>query len=141
MGTLCVTSNDPVQPELDVPVTLNVIYNFSGFIGDIKNPPEFNAVRAPSVVPIIFSLAGDYGLDILADSHPMSQQIDCTTLEPIGGLETTTPPGSSALRYDAETDRYTYPWQTQRSWNNTCRQLVLEFDDGMTYVAYFDFRR
>lgn len=140
-GTLCVSSNDPATPEVEVPVTLNVIYDFSGFIGDIKNPPELNSVRAPAIVPIIFSLAGDFGLDILAGGYPASQEIDCTTLEPIGPLQTATPPGSSALRYDAETDRYTYPWQTQRSWNNTCRQLVLEFDDGMTYVAYFDFRR
>lgn len=140
-GTLCISSNDPATPEVEVPVTLNVIYDFSGFIGDISNPPALNQVRGGNVVPAVFSLAGYYGLGILADGYPATQEIDCTTFEPSGPLTPARTPGNSGLAYDELEDRYTYPWQTQRNWGGTCRQLIMEFDDGMTYVAYFQFTR
>ena len=136
-GTLCVASNDPATPEVEVPVTLNVIYDFSGFFGAVRNPPAINSVRAGSAVPFIFSLNGNWGLDFFADGYPALQQVDCATLEPLGPLM---PINTGALSYKASTDRYTLPWKTDKSWAGTCGQVLLELDDGMTYVAYFQFR-
>lgn len=113
--------------------------HFDGYFGTIHNPPEVNTVRAGSTVPVLFSLGGDYGLDVLADGFPASQKVDCTTGAATGNLEATRAPGNSGLTYNADTDRYNYPWQTSRSWAGTCRQLVLDFGDGIDYAAIFEF--
>lgn len=115
--------------------------DFSGFFGTISNPPEVNEVRTPAIVPVIFSLNGDRGLDIFAEGYPATQEIDCTTLEPSGPITPTETPGNSGLAYDPELDRYTYPWQTQPNWANSCRQLMVQLYDGVTHVAYFRFVR
>ncbi len=48
-------------------------------------------------------------------------------------------PGNSGLAYDPATDRYTYPWQTLKEWNGTCREFVLTRADGVQHRAYFRF--
>ncbi len=53
---------------------------------------------------------------------------------------TTTPPGAG-LAYDPVTDRYTYPWLTQRSWAGTCRQLVVTLADGTYHGANIRFTK
>jgi hypothetical protein len=119
---------------------LACIYDFSGFFGTIKNPPQLNRVFAGRAIPVIFSLNGNRGLDIFADDYPASQEIDCTTLNPIGPLTPTNTPGNSGLSYHAGTDLYNYPWQTDNSWAGTCRQLVVRLDDGTDHIANFQFR-
>lgn len=119
---------------------LSCIYDFSGFFGPITNPPGMNRVTAGRTVPVIFGLHGYRGLDIFANDYPASQEIDCSTLEPLGPLTPTSSPGSSGLSYNANVDRYNYPWQTDRGWAGTCRQLVVQLDDGTDHVAYFRFK-
>jgi extracellular elastinolytic metalloproteinase len=114
---------------------------FSGFIGSIKNPPTLNQAKAGSTIPMIFSLDGDQGLEIFASDYPASQQIDCVTKAPIGNEEPTSTPPDSGLTYNPDTDRYNYPWQTTKSWANTCRQLIVRFsDDTNPRIAYFSFK-
>ncbi len=121
-------------------VGLSCIYDFSGFFGPISNPPQLNRAWAGRTIPVIFSLNGDRGLDILADEYPASQEVDCTTLDPIGPLTPTNTPGNSSLSYHAATDLYNYPWKTDSSWAGTCRQLVVRLDDGTDHTAYVRFR-
>ena len=118
---------------------LACIYDFSGFFGVVNNPPQVNRIRGPRTVPMIFSLNGYRGLDIFASDYPASQEIDCTTLEPIGPLTPANTPGNSSLSYHAATDLYNYPWQTDSSWAATCRQLIVRLDDGTDHIAYFRF--
>jgi extracellular elastinolytic metalloproteinase len=137
-ASLCVSSNDPDTPLVEVPVELQVIYAFAGFFGSVKNPPAVNRQNAGSIVPLLFSLSGDHGLDVFAEGSPYSVQVDCATLEPAGSSEPTL--SSSGLSYDAAADRYKYEWTTQGDWAGSCRQLVLGLDDGTTHTAYFRFR-
>jgi hypothetical protein len=137
---LCVASNDPARPVVEVPLTLDVIYDFRGFFGSVRNPPQVNRVNAGSTVPLVFSLSGDQGMDIFPPGSPSSHEIDCDTRSPIGPSEPTLPAGGgSGLAYDASTDRYTYRWQTQGDWAATCRELTMELDDGTTKRALFRF--
>jgi hypothetical protein len=53
---------------------------------------------------------------------------------------TDTTTSNSGLQYDPASNQYTYTWKTERSWAGTCRQLVLNLIDGMTYRANFRFR-
>jgi hypothetical protein len=53
-------------------------------------------------VPLKFSLACDQGLEVIAEGYPAFQQVDCTTLAPLGDPLATEPAGKSRLSYDAE---------------------------------------
>lgn len=118
---------------------LACIYDFSGFFEPVNNPPEVNQVRAGRTVPFNFSLNGDRGLDIFASDYPATQEIDCTSLEPIGPL---TPINTrvTRLEYHAGSDQYRYSWRTNRSWAGTCQQFVMRLDDGTDHIADFEFQ-
>lgn len=123
-------------------VGLNLLhYNFTGFFAPIENLPTFNMVKAGQAAPIKFSLNGDQGLDIFAAGYPKSKLISCETGEPIDGVEETITPGSSSLEYDPFLDEYTFVWKTQKSWMNTCRQLVVILKDGSIHLANFQFTK
>jgi hypothetical protein len=49
-GLLCLNSNDPVNSVIAVPVSLQVIYNFSGFFGVLGNPPSINEASAGATI-------------------------------------------------------------------------------------------
>lgn len=114
-------------------------YDFSGFFRPIKNVPAVNKVKAGSSIPVKFSLDGDYGLDIFADGYPLSQAIDCESGEP-GDSEPTETAGGSALSYDADSDEYNYVWKSSKTWAGTCRQLIVQLDDGSVHYASFKFK-
>jgi uncharacterized protein len=119
--------------------TVNVIWEFDGFLRPINNPPVVNTVRAGSSVPIKFSLDGDQGLAILAADSPSSFPISCATGAQIGPAEPTATSGDG-LTYNGAIDTYTYEWKTTRSWTG-CRRLVVGLADGTFHVADFRFTR
>ena len=114
-------------------------YNFSGFFQPVDNLPTSNSVKAGQAIPVKFSLGGDQGLDIFEAGYPKSEPIVCNSGALVDGIETTVNAGSSSLSYSAGNDQYTYVWKTEKSWANTCRQLVVKFIDGTTQRANFKF--
>lgn len=118
-----------------------VEYNFTGFFQPIDNRPTFNRVKAGSSIPVKFSLGGDKGLGIFAAGYPKSRLIGCDVDASVDGIEETFTPGSSGLSYDASTDTYVYVWKTDKSWANTCRQLVVKLIDGSFHRANFKFAK
>jgi hypothetical protein len=120
--------------------TITISYNFTGFFPSLVNPPTLNVVGAGWLVPAIFSLGGNQGLNIFAANSPASQQINCSTFAPIGSVQPTNPPGSSGLVYNPITKRYVYIWKTSTAWNGTCRQLIVTLNDGTTHIAYLKFK-
>lgn len=115
-------------------------WSFSGFLAPLDPWPAFNHVRAGAVLPVKFSFGAAKGLDIFS-TEPSSVVANCDGSVPAGSpWESAASPGQSGLRYDVATGQYTYVWQTQVSWANTCRQLVLRFKDGSTHRANFQFR-
>jgi extracellular elastinolytic metalloproteinase len=121
----------------DLPPTCE---NFTGFAGAVQDPPALNTAKAGSTLPAEFSLSGDQGLAIFAADYPKSGRVDCGTLAPLGTLSSTATPPDNALSYNPATDRYTYPWKTEKAWAGTCRALVLRFTDGVNELAYVRFR-
>ena len=55
-------------------------------------------------------------------------------------IEQTIAASGSSLSYDAKTDTYTYVWKTDKSWANTCRQLMVTPKDGTVHQAHFKFK-
>jgi hypothetical protein len=129
-GTESVTS--------DAAVT--VIFNFTGFFQPVDNLPTLNSVKAGQAIPVKFSLGGDQGLSIFMAGYPKSEPIACNSNALVDGIEETVTAGSSSLTYDPGSDQYHYVWKTQKSWANTCRQLVVKFIDGTLQRANFQFK-
>jgi predicted extracellular nuclease len=126
--------HDPVIAGLDL-----LHYDFGGFFKPIKHLPEVNSAKAGNGVTLKFSLAGDYGLEIMVDGYPQSQEIDCESGVP-GDSAATTAAGGSSLSYDAEEDQYVYIWKTLKSWSGTCRRLDVFLKDGTHHYADFEFK-
>jgi len=121
-------------------VGLELHYDFTGFFRPIDNMPAVNKVKAGSGVPIKFSLNGDYGLNILADGYPVSQEIDCNSGLPLADTEETGTAGRSSLSYDQDLDQYKYVWKTNKSWKGSCRQLIVQLIDDSSHYANFKFK-
>ncbi len=86
-----VTAEDVAGNESSVTHQYNVYWDqFSGFLPPIVD--GLNTRQAGSIVPVNFSLGGDFGLAIFMAGTPTSQQVDCTTLAPIGAAQSTTSP-------------------------------------------------
>ena len=97
-------------------------------------------MKAGSVVPVRFSLGGDFGLDVFAADSPWSGKIPTDPGAPLDSIEETVTAGSSGLSYAEGTGRYTYAWKTSKNWAGTSRQLVVKFKDGTKGVANFTFK-
>jgi hypothetical protein len=117
-----------------------VQYNFVGFFQPVDNLPVFNVVQAGRAIPVKFSLSGNKGLGIFAAGSPSSGPIACNSSDPASDLTETVTAGGSSLSYDPTTDRYIYVWKTDQSWAGTCRQLVVELNDGTIHRANFRFK-
>jgi hypothetical protein len=130
-------------------------YAFKGFFAPIETdntltPTILNKAQAGQAIPVKFSLTGYQGLDVFSgaatpdttDDYPKSQQIYCDPSAAAMSIEETiVNPGNSSLTYAAGSDQYTFVWKTEKSWNNTCRQLVIKFKDGQTRRANFQFKK
>ena len=124
---------------------LTQIYDFDGFYAPVNNRDAngnliLNQVRAGQAIPVRFSLGGDYGLDVFAEGYPKSETIACDSDAEVDGVEQTVVAGSSSLSYASGSDTYTYVWKTDTNWDDSCRQLVVKFNDGTTARANFKFK-
>ncbi len=135
---LGVDASDNVGHTTSTQVAYTVRWDFSGFLAPVDASPTVNAVKAGRTIPVKFSLDGDQGLAVLAGA-PTSQQISCDRTVTVDGIEETVSSSVSGLTYDAATDTYTDTWKTARSWEGTCRQLVLKLADGTAHHATFQF--
>jgi WD40-like Beta Propeller Repeat len=111
-------------------VWYRVVYPFNGFAAPVANG-ALNDLRAGDGVPLKFSLAGSYGLDVVTDAA--QQPIDCTSGAPLGAAT----PAGGTLTYNATQDRYLYDWSSQKAWAGTCRSVTLSLRDGTRHEADF----
>ena len=139
--TITYTSADGVAPGANTSTatrTVIVPYEFVGFLPPIHNLPELNSVNAGRAIPVKFSLGGNKGLDIFASGYPQVVPLNCgaTVVE----ILATATAGESTLSYDPGTDQYIYVWKTEEAWAGSCRQLVVQLNDGSVHMANFTFR-
>ena len=138
--TLTFTAFDLAGNQSSQDCSYNVIYDFGGFYPPVEAAPFLNPATPGSALPLKFSLAGDQGLDILAEGFPSMQQVSCDTLEPIGDPSAAKPAGNSGLSYDPLTDWYNYIWKTGKDWAGTCQALTIQLIDATQHIAYFKFQ-
>jgi len=138
--TVNATADDGAGHTSNCSFTVTVQYDFAGFFAPVANLPVLNVVQAGRAIPVKFSLSGNKGLGIFAAGSPSSGPIPCNSSDPATILEETITAGGSSLSYDPTTDRYIYVWKTEPGWAGTCRQLVVELNDGSIYRANFKFK-
>jgi 6-phosphogluconolactonase len=111
-------------------------YDFGGFLGSIQDGARVNAGDA---VPVVFSLGGSFGLDVLAAGSPSTGRVDCNK----PGTPTSTEPALSksghGLFFNPRTGHYVFVWQTKKSWRGTCRAFVLALNDGSVHQLTVNF--
>ncbi|HKP46810.1 MAG TPA: PxKF domain-containing protein [Pyrinomonadaceae bacterium] len=138
--TVNATADDGAGHISHCSFTVTVQYNFAGFFQPVDNLPVLNIVQAGRAIPVKFSLSGNKGLGIFAPGSPSSGPIPCNSSDPATDLEQTVTAGGSSLSYDPSSDQYIYVWKTEAGWAGTCRQLVVQLNDGSIYRANFKFK-
>jgi DNA-binding beta-propeller fold protein YncE len=138
--TVNATADDGAGHISNCSFTVTVQYDFAGFFQPVDNLPTLNIVQAGRAIPVRFSLSGNKGLGIFAPGSPSSGTIECNSSDPATVLEETVTAGSSSLSYDPSADQYIYVWKTDQAWAGTCRQLVVQLNDGSIHSANFKFK-
>ena len=138
--TIHASANDGNGHTSECSFTVTVQYEFAGFFPPVANLPAVNIVQAGRAIPVKFSLSGNKGLGIFAAGSPSSGPIPCNSSDPATVLEATVTAGGSSLSYDPTTDQYIYVWKTESGWTGTCRQLVVQLNDGSIHRANFRFK-
>jgi hypothetical protein len=108
---------------------------------DVAVPPSANAANAGRAIPIDFRILDGLGQP-MADPqrvHLRSARVDCDTLVGESEAIPTDPAGQSELRY-RDSGWWKYTWKTDPEWQGTCRELVVEIDQGAAERLLFDFR-
>lgn len=123
-----VVAKDAAHNSASMSRYYDVVYVFDGFAAPLAPATTFVSFKAGDVVPVKFSLHGNFGLGAIAVS---SQPIPCGTDSASGGAT----PASGTLGYAAGPDRYTFAWATDRAWLGTCRQLAVSLADGTVHRA------
>jgi hypothetical protein len=134
-----VTLEDPIyQPSVSGAGTITVVvWTFTGFFSPVDNLPTVNTATAGQGIPVKFSLGANRGLAIFASGYPRALIMSCTSGS-TDAIEETVAASSSALTYDATTNRYQYTWKTDKAtMAGKCVQLDLKFVDGHVYSADF----
>ena len=163
--TFAVKATDPAGNTDATPAayswTVKSGYAFTGFFQPVSNPPKINRIKAGSLIPVRFSLGGNFGANIFATGYPQSQPIACSTGASLqdADINEVETPGSMAGRfavggaggtgwvlsyYNVFTRQwqYLFIWKTDRTWAGTCRQLIVQFNEGSApHVANFKFVR
>ncbi|HYY63094.1 MAG TPA: PxKF domain-containing protein [Gaiellaceae bacterium] len=110
--------------------TYSVRYAFDGFYSPLVAEPGVASFRAGDTVPVKFSLGGDRGLEVVSRA----------AWRPCGVTTNDSSTAFGSLSYSARPDRYTFMWQSDKSWAGSCRELLLVLRDGTTHAAFVSFR-
>ena len=121
----------------------NVLFAWGGFLEPIRNLPAVNRSEAGQSIPIQFTIGCDKGLDILAVGFPASQSASCTTFATTGAATPiTTGDADNRLKFSGGgSGKYQLKWETDKSWQNSCRVLIVKLADGTTHTANFEFKK
>src|SRR5262249_6397098 len=136
--TVNVTARDAANNQATCGFTVTVLYNFDGFFPPIDNAPAVNVVNAGRAIPVKFSLDGNKGVDIFAPGSPASQQTSCSGGAPVGPAEPVDLAGGGLSQ--GSDKKYNFNWKTEKSWEGTCRKLIVKLNDGSEHVAFFKFK-
>jgi len=134
--TFEVTASDNAGNTASRVVSYTVSYDFDGFKWPVANAPAMNRWKAGMPVPVRFSLDGFRGARPEADGYPRSTRCGGGDAQVARARAAKKQP---AFRYERRSDEYVMLWKTDHRWTGSCREFVLQLDDGSVHVARFEF--
>jgi hypothetical protein len=134
-----VSASDRAGNTTSKAVTYTVSYNFDGFKWPVKNAPTMNRWKAGIPVPIRFSLDGFRGARPEADGYPRSTRCGGGDSEQVARARAAKK--QPVFKYERRSDEYVMLWKTDHKWTGSCREFVLQLDDGSVHVARFQFTK
>lgn len=139
-GNLADVGSFEFQPVVDPPPPPppGPAYDFQGFQKPL-DPGKVNRLSAGAAVPVRFSLTGFRGMNIFLEGFPASVEISCDSGEVVGDPSSVVLTGGG-LRYDPDSDFYSFNWRTERGWRRSCRRFLLGLNDGSALFVDFSFR-
>ena len=122
-----------------------VTWVFHGFFQPVDNV-GWNGAQAGSAIPVKFDLNGNQGMNIFVSGYPKVTSVTCPTAStPVDAIEETLAASNSGLQYDSTANspigQYIYVWKTDKAWAGTCRRLDVQFVDGQSKSAMFQFKK
>ena len=133
--SVTVTARDNAGNETTASADYRVGYEFGGFLRPLVNLPELNGWKAGQRVPVRFSLGGARGLDAVVAVEVA--EVECGAgEEPVAGEPAQL---GRRLTYRERKGLYRFGWRTERSWADSCRQLLVKLDDDSVQRANFRF--
>jgi hypothetical protein len=163
--TFMVSATDAAGNSTSASTQYKVVWPFKGFaftwlLGspfDAK-PGAYGEAKAGDDIPVFFTLGGNYGLNVLAAGSPASASINCANLtkpwylakkksklakaaKKKRKLAHGTQKEFGSLSYVRLLGVYTFEWNTNKDWKNTCRMLSVSLDDGTTHTALFKLKK
>jgi hypothetical protein len=144
--TFEVSASDNAGNTTSRAVTYTVAYDFDGFRLPVKNTPAMNKWKAAIPVPIRFSLNGFRGARPESDGYPRSTRcgggdVEMARARAKASKKDRASKKEPAFKYVRRTDEYVMLWKTDEKWNGSCRDFVLQLDDGSVHVARFQFTK
>lgn len=113
-------------------------YSFVKFKNPIRPAPKLNIVEGGESIPVKFVLTSNEGLGVLPTEIATSQRISCSTKQPIGEPTVIKLNENGGLKIKQD-GTYSFKWKTLEKWEDTCRQLILDFSNNETIIAFFKF--
>ena len=111
----------------------------SGFyLVPVDNLPAVNTIEGGSMVPVKFTIGGDFGLDVLWVTNPItSQPASCATFTPTGPAVPVTSQRPNLADFEYNGNKYQLTWVTDKAWDGTCRIFNVRLKDGSNHPAHF----
>ena len=127
---------DPaVRNQLIGMLTVVEFYEFDGFFAPIEMSTSqemvWNRVKAGQAIPLKWRLtmSGLPVVDAASFVGVFSSPVSCTTQGSVEAIVEETAPANSALVYLGD-GQWQFNWKTLASYRNTCRTVVVRFQDG-----------
>lgn len=133
------TATDAAGNTATTTVSYSVIYGFVGFAPPVENAPVVNLANAGRTIPFKWRLVDANGTPItnLSGVIVRAVSMSCDSTAVADAVEEYVSASTGFLNHgDGD---YQYNWQSPKSYENTCKKVVIDLGDGSTRVALFRF--
>lgn len=124
-------------------VTINVVFNFSGFLQPVENLPTLNAANSGQVIPLKWRITDVNGNPVsdLMSVVVAAQSLACPlgmTPDQIEEYAT----GNSGFQNQGD-GYYLFNWKTPKAYASSCKTMMLDLGEGlgMDRTALFQFNK